>query len=71
MGGGLFLFNSKLGWILGGQTANFTNERNTESHHLAGTLEMAPIGVNMNVHALNSIEVHSISKPSLEPFWNI
>ena len=51
--------------------ANVTNERNTESHLLAGTLEMALIGVNINVHALNSIEVHSISKPSLEPFCNL
>ena len=52
MGGGLFLFNSKLGWIMGGQTANATTERNTESHLLVGTLEMAPVGVNTNVSRL-------------------
>ena len=68
MGGDLFLFNSKLGWILGGQTVNTTTERGTELHLLVGTLGMALGGVSMNVHALNSIDVLSISKPSLESF---
>ena len=71
MGGGLFLFNSKLGWILGGQTVNPTTVKDNESHLLVGIHGMTPVGVNMNVHSLNSIETISISKPSLESFWNL
>ena len=68
MGSGLFLFNSKLGWILGGQTVDATGDRDTELHLLVGTLGMVPVGVN---HALNSTDVISASKPSLESFWSL
>ena len=65
---GLFLFNLKLGWILGGQTENSTTEQSTESYILAGTIGTAVVDDKVNVHDLNTTDLLSASKPNSELF---
>ena len=65
---GLFLFNSKLGWILGGRTESTMTEQDTESHLLVGTVGTDMVDDKVNVHDLN---ITATSKPNLELFWNL
>jgi len=69
IGSGLFLFNSKLCWILGGQTENTDTEQSSESHLLVGTIGTAIVDDRSN--ALNYTNILSASKPNLEPFWSL
>ena len=71
VGGGLFLFNSKLGWILGGQTESTMSENSTESHFLVGTIGTVSVGDMTSVSTLNNTDVLSSSKPNLESFWSL
>ena len=71
LGGGLFLFNSKLGWILGGQTENTALNKGTESHLLVGTLEIATLDTKADVYVMNNTDLLSVSRPNLESFWNL
>ena len=70
LSGGLFLFHSKLGWILGGRIEQ-PLDKNNESSLLVSTVGSVPDGIKPTIHMLTSID-HSLStKPSLELFWNL
>jgi len=69
LGGGLFLFHSKLGWILGGRVEQIA-ERVEESSLLVSTVGSVPNGIKPIVHMLTSIDPSLSTKPSMEEFWN-
>ena len=70
LGEGLFLFHFKLGWILGGQVHN-TTEEVSESGLLVTTVGLVLRGIKMNTHMLTSIDHSLESKPNLEHFWSL
>lgn len=70
LGGGVFLFHSKLGWILGGRVEHVIGT-NDESSLLVSTIGSAPNGIKPDTHMLTSIDPSLDSKPSLEHFWNL
>ena len=67
LSGGLFLFHSKLGWILGGRIEQLP-DRNNESSLLVSTVGS---GIKPTIHMLTSIDPSLSTKPSLEHFWNL
>jgi len=70
LGEGLFLFYSKLGWILSGQVHN-TTEGTNEPSLLVGTLGSVPMGIKVNTHMLTIIDPSLESQSNLERFWNL
>jgi len=70
VGDGLFLFYSKLGWILGGQIESTMTdlEQSAESHLLVGTVGTDIVNAKVNVHYLNTTDLLFASKPYLELF---
>ena len=70
MSGGLFLFHSKLGWVLGGRVEQPPDMR-SESSLLVSTIGSAPDGIKPTAHMLTSIDPSLSTKPSLEHFWNL
>ena len=70
MSGGLFLFHSKLEWILGGRIEQPPDMHN-ESSLLVSTAGSAPYGIKPTAHMLTSIDPSLSTKPSLEHFWNL
>ena len=67
LGEGLFLFHFKLGWILGGQVHN-TTEEVSESGLLVTTVGLVPREIKMNTHMLTFIDHSLESNPNLEHF---
>ena len=67
---GLFLFYSKLGWILSGQVHNATGET-YEPSLLVGTLGSVPMEIKVNTHMLTNIDPFLVPQPNLERFWNL
>ena len=59
--GGLFLFHSKLGWILGGRVKQLA-ERGEES---------IGFSIKPTAHMLTNIDSSLSTKPSMEDFWNL
>ena len=70
LGDGLFLFYSKLGWILSGQVHGNTEEI-SEPSLLVSTIGSVPMGIKMNTHMLTSIDLSLEPQPNLEHFWNL
>ena len=70
MSGGLFLFHSKLGWILGGRVEQPPDMR-SESSLLVSTIGSPPDGIKSTAHMVTSIDPSLSTKPSLEHFWNL
>ena len=70
LGEGLFLFYSKLGWILSGQVHNNTEE-SSETNLLVNTIGSVPVGIKVNSHMLTNIDLSLESKPNLDCFWNL
>ena len=68
--GGLFLFHSKLGWILGRRVEQPPDMRG-ESSLLVSTIGSAPDGIKPTAHMLTSIYLSLSTKPSLKHFWNL
>ena len=69
-GEGLFLFYSKLGWILSGQV-HCNAEENNEPSLLVSTIGSVPRGLNVNTYMLTNIDLSLESKPNLEHFWSL
>ena len=67
LGGGLFLFNSKLGWIVGGQIEDANAERNTVPSLLANTVGSVPVGIKTTTHMFSNIDPSLACRPILEP----
>jgi len=55
LGNGLFLFESKLGWILGGRYFTTANSTSIPSL-LVGTLGIAPEGIKTTTHMFSNID---------------
>ena len=71
LGGGLFLFNSKLGWIVGGQIEDANAERNTVPSLLANTVGSVPVGIKTTTHMFSDIDPSLACRPNLDQFWNL
>ena len=70
LGGGLSLFHSKLGWILGGQIES-TAESKEETSLLVSTVGSAHMDIKTSTHMLTNIDPCLATKPSFEQFWNL
>ena len=68
LGGGVFLFNSKLGWVLGGQIENTVTDESTVSSLIASTVAVVPIETNK---IFGNIDLSIMHKPNLEQFWSL
>ena len=70
MGNGLFLFQSKLGWVCGGKVTTET-EVVSESTLFVSTVGAAPINMQTAAHMLPAVDPCNASKPSIESFWEL
>ena len=71
LGNGLYLFQSKLGWVFGGKVESKT-EVVSEQNLLVSTMGVAPTNVDTSTHnMLTSVESSITAKPNLELFWNL
>lgn len=66
----LFLFQSKLGWILGGRYFATTDSTSTPSL-LVSTLGIAPEGMKTTTHMFSNVDSPFVNKPNLDLFWNL
>lgn len=58
LGGGLFLFSSKLGWIVGEQIKNaMITEENSESSLLASTVGTVPTGIKATTRMFCDVDL--------------
>ena len=71
LGGGLCLFNSKLGWIMGGRSEDTTVKRNPVPSLLVRTVGTAPGEIKQTTHMLSSIDPALACKSTLDQFWNL
>ena len=71
LGGGLYLFNSRLGWILGGQIDDTTVNRNPVPSLLVRTVGTAPVQIKQTTHMLSNIDLSLACKPMIDQFWNL
>ena len=71
LGGGVFLFNSKLGWVLGGQIENTATVESTVSSLIANTVAVVPMGTRETNEIFGNIDLSIMHKPNLEQFWNL
>ena len=71
LGGKLFLFNSELGWILGGQTENTYARKTTVSSLLASTVGTVSVGTETTTPMFSNTDLSLACKPDLELFWNL
>ena len=71
LGGKLFLFNSKLGWILGGQTENTYARKTTVPSLLASTVGTVSVGPETTTPMFSNTDPSLACKPDLEQFWNL
>ena len=62
---GLYLFSSKLGWILTGRTAEVDEPANDTS------MLVLTYGTNIGTNVFRSLDDSVPTKPELEDFWNI
>ena len=70
LGNGLFLFQSKLGWVCGGKVTAET-EVVSEPTLFVSTVSVAPTSIHTTTHMLNSVDSPIAMKPSIELFWNL
>ena len=70
LGDGLFLFQSKLGWILGGRYFTIADSTSTPSL-LVSTLGIAPEDMKTTTHMFSNVDSPLASKPNLDIFWNL
>ena len=69
-GGGLFLFQSKLGWILGGRYLTTTDPVSVPNL-LVCTMGFAPTSMKPLTHMLNEVDLSLADKLNLDIFWNL
>ena len=67
----MFLFNSKLGWVLGGQIENTATDESIVSSVIASTVTVVPMGTKEINEIFGNIDLSSMHKPNLEQFWNL
>ena len=70
LGDGLSLFQSKLGWILGGRYLA-TTELISVPSLLVSTIGIAPTGMKASTHMLSNADSSLVDKPNLDIFWNL
>ena len=70
LGNGLFLFQSKLGWILGGRYPSVDNTDETPSL-LVSTIGTAPPCMKISTHMLSNADSSIVDRPNMECFWNL
>lgn len=70
LGEGLYLFQSKLGWILGGRYTSTGNSTEIPSL-LVSTLGTAPTEMKASTHMLSKVDSPLLDKPDLNSFWNL
>ena len=70
LGNGLFLFQSKLGWIFGGRVTTNADEV-SESNLFVGTTTGIPTGMDPNTETLTFSDSSHIAKPNIEQFWSL
>jgi len=70
---GLQLFQSKLGWILGGRchTDSETAGEPTYPTLLASTVGIPPMGVKPSTHMFTTIDSSLLTKPNPDRFWSL
>ena len=71
LGDGVFLFNSKLGWVLGGQIENTATDKSTVSSLIASTVAAIPLETRETNEIFGNIDLSLMHKPNLEQFWNL
>ena len=71
LGDGVFLFNSKLGWVLGGQIENTATDKSAVSSLIASTVAAIPMGTRETNEIFGNIDLSLMHKPNLEKFWNL
>ena len=71
LGGGLYLFNSKLGWILGRSVDDANRERNSVRTLVVRTVGTAPKEIKSSTHMLSNIDPSLACKPTIDQFWNL
>ena len=67
---GLCLFQSRLGWILGGQLLT-ENSASEEPTLLISTMGIPPMGIRLTTHMLTTVDSSLLTKPNLDRFWNL
>lgn len=67
---GLCLFQSRLGWIVGG-CYHTDNDTLRQPALMVSTTGIPPKGVKSNTHVLNSVDDSLFTKPNLEQFWDL
>ena len=70
LGNGLFLFQSKLGWIFGGRVTTNT-EAVSESNLFVGTTAGLPAGMRLATNTLTFSDSSHVAKPDIEKFWSL
>jgi len=64
LGGGLYLFNSRLGWVLGGRINDTTVNRNPVPSLLVRTVGTVPVQIKQTTHMLSNIDLSLACKPN-------
>ena len=67
---GLCLFQSRLGWILGGR-CHTENSALEEPTLLIRTVGIPPMGIRLTTHMLTTVDSSLLTKPNLDRFWNL
>ena len=67
---GLCLFQSRLGWIVGGHY-HTDNDTLRQPALIVSTMGIPPKGVKSTTHMLTSIDDPLFTKPNLEQFWDL
>ena len=70
LGNSLFLFQLKLGWILGGRYPSLEETTKVPSLFVS-TVGTAPPTIKISTHMLSNSESLVVSKPNLDGFWNL
>ena len=70
LGDGLYLFQFKLGWILGGCYLAATDFDSVPSL-LVGTIGVAPTGIKPSTHMFSIVDSSIVDKRNLDIFWNL
>ena len=71
MENGLFLFQSKLGWILGGRYPSVGDATEIPSLFVCTVGTAAPPCLKISTHMLSNADSSIVDKPNLNSFWNL
>ena len=68
---GLCLFQSRLGWIIGGRYQTEADDVSKQPALIVSTMGIPPKGVKSTTHMLSSIDAPLFKQPNLEQFWDL